>query len=101
MQELTWASLCICMYVHASLRDVPATTEGANGILQLLIVQLAGYIAMSFNRSRKSQCTPKRRFYCCSACGVISFTLTIFFALALVFNLTDELFFLVIKEVCH
>ena len=36
--ELTWAFLCICTYVHASLRDVPAKTVGANGTLQLVIL---------------------------------------------------------------
>ena len=54
---------------------------------------------MSFKWTSKCQRTPKRKFYCCSACGAISFILTIFYVLALAFNLTDELFFLVIKKV--
>ena len=45
-------------------------------------------------------CTAKRRKRCCGICGAISIILTIFFTLALAFNLTDELFFLAIKKVC-
>lgn len=56
---------------------------------------------MSCEPTCKCQCSPKRKLYCCGVCGAVSCVLTISFALALALNLTDELFFLIIKKVAN